>query len=75
MIFDRGGGKLAQEPAKWPKVSGGVKELGVGELGVSGDGRARCPYRAETPNSKLQTLNSQLTQGQNLLSAVAVKHG
>ena len=54
MIFDRGGGKLAQEPAKWPKVSGGVKELGVGELGVkelgvSGD----CPYRAETLNSKL----------------------
>ena len=23
------------------------------ELGVSGDGRARCPYRAETLNSEL----------------------
>ena len=53
MIFERGGGKLAQEPAVSLKVSGGVKELGVGELGVSGDGRARCPYRAETLNSKL----------------------
>ena len=48
-------------------VSGGVGELGVKELGVSGD----CPYRAETLNSKLQTLNSQLTEGQNLLFAVA----
>ena len=43
----------------------------MGELGVSGDGRARCPYRAETLNSKLQTLNSELTEGQNLLFAVA----
>ena len=49
MIFDRGGGKLAQEPAVSLKVSGGVKELGVRGLGVSGD----CPYRAETLNSKL----------------------
>ncbi len=32
MIFDRGGDKLAQEPAVSLKVSGGVKELGVREL-------------------------------------------
>ena len=42
---------------------------------MSGDGRARCPYCAETLNSKLQTLNSELTEGQNLLFAVAEKHG
>ena len=53
MIFDRGGGKLAENLPNGLKVSGWVKELGVGELGVSGDGRARCPYRAETLNSKL----------------------
>ena len=48
MIFDRGGGKLAENLPNGLKVSGGVKELGV-----SGDGRARCPYHAETLNSKL----------------------
>ena len=38
MIFDRGGGKLAENLPNGLKVSGGVKELGV-----SGDGRAPCP--------------------------------
>ena len=55
MIFERGGGWLAKNLPNGLKVSGGVKELGVGELGVSGDGRARCPYRAGTLNSKLTT--------------------
>ena len=56
MIFDRGGesllieaGKACRKPAVSLKVSGGVKELGVRELGVSGD----CPYRAETLNLEL----------------------
>jgi hypothetical protein len=34
MIFDRGGGKLAKNLPNGLKVSGGVKELGVMELGV-----------------------------------------
>ena len=48
MIFDRGRGKLAENLPNGLMVSGGVKELGV-----SGDGWALCPYRAETLNSKL----------------------
>ena len=59
-------GKACKEPAEWSKVSGWVEELRVGELNheiheISGSGFY----------SKLWTSNSKLTEGQNLLFAVA----